>query len=458
MNSSLDKIRVIDAGEIDSAYYFQSLLQKAYGKGLLSDYDIERIQYDCIHLLAYKTERYNSGDSSSIRIEKAQDIMTSNLFTIGIWLKTYPRPDDAVTALQNESINEIYEKGRRRIHTMLASAKTVHTRLLRQLADTENVFYKSTVDSGIKGFFKLYYPDFSAHETHITADYPTFHPIPNLSGIEFIKAYLYNLYYENLFCSYFAADDIHHLLCGYAEDYAEQVINIYEQVLLAALGCTISGTDPKRLDITEYKAKQLCRQFADIPQNEIAAIIKNAVSKLICILNCPQKLARYLDISLPLVISQIQTAVRTQTLARVFVLPAFPENKPKMILSFGHKMEDEQYRKIIEEIGQCRYTADKMEIIKETVHSLADLEEVLLDTYLTGEEIRAVLQRLDLSEFSALVKKYQIKEDRDTNSLNAREQRLRHHLKDYLSAMTKEQQETVIKTSEILRIEYEKAK
>lgn len=107
MNSGLDKISVIEVGKLDSEYYFQSLLEQAYSKWLLSGSDIERLQYECLNLLAYKTERFNAGDSSSIRIEKAQDIMTSNLFTISLWLKTYTNPDDAVTALQNETISEI---------------------------------------------------------------------------------------------------------------------------------------------------------------------------------------------------------------------------------------------------------------------------------------------------------------------------------------------------------------
>lgn len=261
------------------------------------------------------------------------------------------------------------------------------------------------------------------------------------------------MYYENLFCGYFTADVIHNLLCGYAQDYAKQLINIYEPVLLAALCCTIAGTDLKRLDITECGAARLYRRFVCMPNNRIAATIQNAAAELVRVLDCPQRLSQYLQASLPIVVSRVQAAAQEQTLRRVFILPDFPKNKKETIASFGYKMDDEQYRRIIEEIGQCRYAADKLEIIKRHILSLADLEDVLLDAYLTGEETNAVLRRLNLSEISALVKKYHIKEDIDDNLLNMREQYLRQYLNDYLSAMTKEQQDAVIKTSKQLEIQ-----
>jgi hypothetical protein len=326
MNNNLEKIKVIEADKLDSEYYFQSLLDQAYNKGILDDADIERLQYECLDLLSYKTKRYNAGDSSSIRVEKAQDIMTSNLFTISLCLKACASPDDAITALRHESINEIYQKGRKRIDTMLVSAKTIHAKLMGQLIETPNVFYRSTIEGGIKGFFKLYYPDFTAHEIHITADYPAFNPMPKLAGIEFIQSYLDCLYYENLFCRNFAAGDIHHLLRGYVEDYEEHLINIYEQVLLSAIGCTIAETDIYRLDITENGASQLCRLLAGMNQREIAALIQNAATELTRFFACPQGLTQYIKNSLPLIVSRIKIAAREQILNHVFVLPAFPEN------------------------------------------------------------------------------------------------------------------------------------
>lgn len=445
MNNNLDKIRIIEIEKLSGEFYFQSLLEQAHAKELLTDSEIERLQYECLNLLAYKTERYNAGDSSSIRIEKAQDIMTSNLFTISLWLKTYPNPDDAVTALQNEPINEIYQKGRKRIDTMLTVAKSIHAKMLGQLVDTKNVFYSSTIEGGIKGFFKLYYPDFTAHEIHITADYPTFNPMPKLAGIEFIQMYLNSLYYENLFCRNFATDAIHHLLCGYIEDYQEHLFNIYELILLAALGCTIAGANVYHLDISEGGTAYLYRLLADIPQSEIFSLIQNAANELTRLLNCPRGLIQYIHNSLPMIISRIETAAQEQTLDRIFVLPDFPENRPKIIISFGDKMEDEQYRKVIEEIGQCRLAADKVAIVKEKIHSLADLEDVLLDVDLTQEEMQTILCGLGLPEIAALSKKYMVMSEVEAIEFREREQLLRKCLHDFISSLPQKQRELIAK-------------
>ncbi len=272
MNNGLDKIRVIDRASLNEEYYFQSLIEQARDKELLSDSDIERLQYECLTLLAYKTERYNAGDSSSIRVEKAQSIMTSILFTIGLWLKAYPSPDDAVDAMLTDSIDDLYQKGRRRIDVLLRATKALHTKLLRELIETPNVYYASTLVDGILGFFKLYDPEYAAQEIHITADYPLFNPMPRLAGIEFVKTYVAGAYYENQFCGRFSAEQIHNLLRGAVESYEglgyeELLINIYGYVLTAAL---------KGRTVTE-----LVRRFG-----------------------CSEGLARYIKSSLPLIVSK----------------------------------------------------------------------------------------------------------------------------------------------------------
>jgi hypothetical protein len=453
MNNGLDKIKIIDRAQLSEEFYFQSLLEQAHSKELLSDNDIERLQYECLTLLAEKTERYNSGDSSSIRVEKAQSIMTSNLFTIGLWLRTYPNPDDAVTALQNEPVNELYQKGRKRIDTMLGATKAIHKKLLGQLVKTENEFYHLTIKDAINGFFKLYYPDFAAHEIHITADYPIFNPISKLAGIEFINAYVNALYYENQFCGYFSYDDIHHLLCGYAEDYQKLLINIYDLILTAAIGCTIAGTDAYRLDIDNGGAAYLQQVFSKIPQNEVFKTVQQSAVELARHFQCSNGLARYIQNSLPLIASKIEIAAQGNTLDRVFFTPAFPENKPKILFSFGEKMDNEQYRKITEEIGQCRFSQDKIVIIKEHIHSLADLEDVLLDADLTQEEMRSVLQNFGLPEIAALVKKYQLQSDIEPFEMREREQLLRTTLQSFISALPPMQQKLIVRASEAMQEE-----
>lgn len=443
MNKNIDRIRVIDPERLHSEHYFQSLLAEAQNKGLLSDRDIAGMQKACFLLLGEKVEGFNAGDSSSIQVEKAQDIMASILFTVGVSLKTWENPEDAAAALQERPICEIYQKGLKEIDSLVSTTKAVHTKLLRQLVDTENCFYRDTLADGILGFFKLYYPDYAAHEIHITVDYPLFNPIPNLAGIEFIKAYVEAACCENQFCSFFAVEDIHHLLRGYAEEYQGLLVNIYEQILTAAMGCVVAGVDCTGLDITDAGVQYLVQLFSGKSQEEILAVIAKAAEELNRRFRFSKPLAEYVKDSLPLIARNIADGAKEQILDRIFFVPAFPENKPQIIVSYGEKMDDQLYRNVIAELNQCRYTQDKLAILKEEIHSLADLEDLLLDAAFTNEELDHVLSGLEFLEVAALAKKYQPMWDNDGFGLREQEERLCMSLQRYITALPQTQQNLI---------------
>lgn len=445
MSNSLDRVKIIESSHLSAEFYFQSLLEEAYGKGLLSDSDIERVQLECFDLLAYKTERFNNGDSSSIMVEKAQSLMASNLFTIGLWLKTYPTPEDAVEALREIKIKELYQKGCKRIDTMLLSAKTIYQMLLKQRIDTKNQCYLDTIIGGINGFFKLYHPEFAAQEIHITADYQVFSPMPKLDGIEFISAYINALYYENLFCSHFASEDIHHLLCGYAKDYSKLFINIYEFVLTSAIGCLIAGTDARVLCMSAAAAQYLKELFTKKPAEETHIILQEAFAELQSSLELSGGLNRYVQSSLPAIESKIRLTARQQTLDQVFFVSAYPENDPIIQICFGEKMEDEAYRRMLDEMSQCRDSAGRIAILHEHIHSLADLEDALLDAKLTDAETQAVLHDLDLAEIAALSKRHPPLSALDVLDIPPPEQKLIKNLHDFISALPIHQQEQMTK-------------
>ncbi len=438
---NIEKISKIKKETLSGEHYFQSLLEQAYVSGMLSDIQLEKIQFDCLSLLAKKTERYNSGDSSSIRVEAAQNLLASIMFTIGVWLKTYSSPDDAVAAMQKDGIYALYQNGRERIDQLVKSTKMLHSSIIGNLVQTENVFYRSTIVDGIKGFFKLYYPEFAAQEIHITADYPVHHLMERLVGIEFIQKYLECIYYENLFCAQFSAEDVHHLLCGYDEHYEQLLFNIYELVLSVAIGCILSGRDVYRLEMAPSSIKILSDLFYGKTRTEIEEVLMEAVGQLSALMGLTEPLKRYLSGSLPQIATAIENAVLLQTLDRVFILPKYPENNTKLTFSFGEKMDDEKYRKVLEEIMQCRYLADKKALIKSEIHSLADLEDILLDAEFYEEETLSILSELNPVEIAALVKKHPMPSALDRYGLRESQIALCECLQKFIAALPAKQQD-----------------
>ncbi|MDD3395051.1 MAG: DUF6179 domain-containing protein [Anaerotignum sp.] len=447
---NIEKRSKLDKLNLKNAHYAQSLMEQAYLAGLLSDKELEKIQLDCLTLLAKLTEQYNNGDSSSIRVETAEKILTSILFTIGIHLKNYISPDAAVEALQKERIDLLYQLGRKQIDTLINTSRFLHSHIISNLLDTPNIFYRSTIVDGIHGFFKLYRPDFFAQEIHITADYPTDHEVSDFVGIEFIQQYLENIFYENDFCNRFPSDNIHHLLCAYHTDYQNLLINLFEPVFICALGCILVHKDVKSLKLSFSDIAYLEEIFSN--KTEIEYQLFYALEALKTELSLTESTFQYLKKSLKKVASTIELAITMDTTKSVFLIPQYPQNTPILQCSFGNKMDDELYRKIAEEIMCCQSSAAKIKLIKENVRSLADLEDVLLDTELAETEMSAIFQVLSPAELAAFTKKYLVYSQWEQSDLRTSEVILCNRLSQHISMLPPQQQAWIKEAAKVIHI------
>jgi hypothetical protein len=307
--------------DLSEESYFQSLLEQASYLEMLQPNNLEKIQLGCLAILAKQSALYTKGASSSVRTETAKNILASIMFTIGISLKTYPVPDDAVDALKSEKMETLYDQGLKRINVMIRTAKTLHSLILRDVFETPNVFYAPTVVDAITGFFKLYDPAFGAHEIHITADYPVYNPMKKKNGIEFILDYLECVSHENAFCLYFPASAVHRLLSGYDSGYAETVLNIYEPVLTTVIGCVLSGANARLLNLGKPDLKYLEKLFDGKPGLKVRSMVSKALKDSKKVFAFPRGLERYMEQSLPLIASSIEIAAESHTLKRIFIIP-----------------------------------------------------------------------------------------------------------------------------------------
>lgn len=450
--ANIEKISKIKREALNGEHYFQSLLEQAYVAQLLSIAELEIIQFDCLALLAKKTEQFNGGDSSSIRIEKAQGILASIMFTIGVSLKAYPSPDDAVSAVQSMGVEAICAEGRKRIDKLVEQAKQYHGSLVGHLLQSKNVFYSSTVVDGINGFFKLYDADFDAQEIHITADYPVYNKAERLLGIEFIMQYLKQLSYENMLCTHFSHEDIHHLLCGYDERYENLLLNIYEPVLSAALGSVIADAPATSLEITPKIQSFLYHYFAGKMRAEIEQILYDALLKLTESLSFSNSLIVYVQQSLSQLAVTIESAMEIGSLECVFIIPRYPEDNPKLTISYGEKMDNAKYRKVLDMFMSCRTISDKISIMKNQINSLGDLEDLLLDAELSAAEIMVILKSLSPVEIVALMKKYSPAYDMSFTELRNCEKILCEGLYGFVASLPSEQQALLEKAVKALEV------
>ncbi|MEG0542370.1 MAG: DUF6179 domain-containing protein, partial [Angelakisella sp.] len=70
-----------------------SLLAEAKRCGLVEESRLQKLEVDSVVLLRSTSQQFTKGRSSSVTTERAQALMASNLYTIGVYLKTLPTPE-----------------------------------------------------------------------------------------------------------------------------------------------------------------------------------------------------------------------------------------------------------------------------------------------------------------------------------------------------------------------------
>lgn len=172
-------------------------------------------------LLAEQAKKYTMGESTSITVETAKELMNSLWYTLSF---------ADVTA---RDLWEEVEKGRAVIRGKLETARSLWERACLTAPEAENVFYRETLKS-IGGFFDRYDVLFFAHMIPCSIDYQLLIPVPeSLQGVSYVEEYLRRILTENHIMSVFEPRPVLEKSCPL---YRELCINLCEPVLAAALG------------------------------------------------------------------------------------------------------------------------------------------------------------------------------------------------------------------------------
>lgn len=223
------------------------------------------------------------------------------------------------------------------------------------------------------------------------------------------------------------------MLFGYEEDYRDLIFNIFRQVLATAIGCELIHADVTRLNITNPQLEHLHSMLISKSNKEIKGLIFDAIKNLYFDLNLTNiPLQKYIENCLDGIINDICYSVKENTLNKIFIVKKYPECNLLIQFSFGEKMDNEPYRKTIEEIINCRYLSDKLSIIQDKIHSLSDMEDLLIDAELKENEIMVVLSNLNLFEIAALSKHHPYKSEIEAIEYSESEIKLQLCLHNYI--------------------------
>ncbi|MEA5059455.1 MAG: DUF6179 domain-containing protein [Candidatus Pelethousia sp.] len=290
--------------ELAQQAYLESLLGTAFSKGLIDNAFYERVQLGCMELLAAHCRRYTGGQSTSLPRETAEDIFHAIVFSLGIWLKGYSEPEEALAALGGgtPALQEGLNAGFQKIQIKTRATRQFYRLAQGRLLETDNYVYNATAQGGIAGFFKLYEPRFGAHKIHITADYPLLLFPEGYQGIEFIQLYVQNLDYENRFCRAFPARAIKAAFTRHAIAYDTTVENLHANLcavaLQAALACALCDCPVENLALSFTGRERLAGLLAQ--KTERMTILSNALEAVLEQVAINKPAANYIRLALRL--------------------------------------------------------------------------------------------------------------------------------------------------------------
>ncbi len=317
-SSGVDTL-VLKRAEGPKGHRFEAFLKWALEGERLTLKELEEIHIGLIKLLTDSVERYNRGNSSSIRVEAAQAIMESNLYTINLCLKSCS-PDEALIRLKTQSPEELLKEGRRILNLKFKTAVHLYDLVIKTKTQTSNYTYNATLDPGIKGFYSLYKPEFEAHDTPASIDYQLLIPVSEeLSGVEYIINYLHRLYMENQFCLRFNPSVIHEVLSGYSIGYKDLLINLCGQLLPNALACVLLEKPvlPLRLIPPDLAGLKQMLLFNEKP---CLRLLEEACARMLQVLLLDKKdVKEYFAMALPDLASRIGNSLELDTLHTLFI-------------------------------------------------------------------------------------------------------------------------------------------
>ena len=396
----------IDPTRIDPRHYFESLVQQAAQCGLLAEREIHRIQIQLTVLAANLADTMLRGATASIRAETAQMLLDSIMFTIGAGLKALDSADAAAARIGAQPVQVLFEEGLQRVQELCAVARKLQKKILGALFETPNHFYRGTIADGINGFFKLYKPQFAAQEIHITADYPVFTGRPDADGIEFIYAYLRAIACENAFLLHFSPANVHHLMLGVSQDYASCPVNLFEPVLLSALGLILVGKPPRGLNPEAADLRRLQVMLTGLGAHEIAGKLTGAIEQLQTRFTFGAQTMQYIRMCVPKLAHNVFLSIQLHAIEKCFVIPAVSDAQMEIISDFSERMADADFRKMMNELQWMEDSDQIIHTLIDRVRSADDMIDAISVLELDAEQIKTLSNQLPLNLFAPLLIRY----------------------------------------------------
>lgn len=269
--------------------------------------------WDLLKLQAWK---YNGIDSTSMPAEKAQELLSSLIYTISVVVK-----EDGLIAekLLHSDLSQVIKRG----HEILDNRRKIGTKSWKRLClespNIQNGYYVDTMEN-LGLFFKQYNIYYEAHEIPCSIDYPLLNPImEELQGITFIEEYMRRIRIESNFLSCFHLNTVTSYFSSINLGYKDDYFNLCESVLIGAIGRTLLGYELNILTISREDVGKLYDCLKGKTEEEIFIIISKAVDLLCRTIDFDMSRVSYFIEEVKSLTGRIVASLETDNLVNVFI-------------------------------------------------------------------------------------------------------------------------------------------
>ncbi len=286
------------------------------GGEVLPQWEIYEAYNRILCLLPEQVERYTMGDSSSVPVELAEELLKSVCFTFRVLLKS---GGASLSDLKYGDIDEAFRTGRAAIERELDKGRALYKRALESAPAVQNISYADTLRN-LGRFFEKYDSRFFAHEIPCSIDYQLCHNLPDgLIGVEYINEYLRRIIIENDFCGRFNAGNIGKVLRSFSPHYKELLVNLYEPLAVNACGLAVVKGDIRALSVSEKDRSELYNEFRGLPRDCAVQKLLSAARRVCAELNITEREeVFYLEETARNLYPRLAVAVASGGLAGVF--------------------------------------------------------------------------------------------------------------------------------------------
>ena len=230
-----------------------------------------------VALLAWQTRKYTKGESTSVTVETARELLASLRYTIAVVTEETHIPQER---LLTEELPPLIRQGQKLLQGRLERAKRLWAAVCRTAPGLRNVYYADTL-RGIGDHFRRYDLYFFAHMKPSCIDYPLLIAADEaLQGLDFTEEYLKRVLTENLILSRFDANAVRELLRTVHGNIEEEYLNLCEQPLTNALGLELLGKDARSLRMGNAEQEELLYLLESKTLEHRRQLLRGAALKL----------------------------------------------------------------------------------------------------------------------------------------------------------------------------------